>query len=384
MKPLVGPLVAAALLASMTACGFGGERPGEDGPGRSSTTASSTSQSPRASARTSDGASQTMPPHSDAPLASSVVLQLTKCEHSTGAYRIDLPEGWWTNGAFDDDELGSISACRFFAPDEFDVTTGDREAPVPDGAAISMDFLDGGCVGYINPVLESRATTVDGYAAVVSELAEGKLATNPASTYEYVVSLTPDLACEAGGRYIYAFTKRTFPGDYNENKLALDQMMQSLEVLEFGAKSGGISPEEEAIIDALLRFARTGDPSAAAAIPFADEGVALGLSNELLGTRSAEELSDAGGWTLEAEVFRGYVGPFSSVKLLRDAGEVTFAAGPHPHCASPPVQPHPDTAGMRQLSIQPVRAQSCVQWWTVDVFLDGGDVAAVTMDLWVP
>jgi hypothetical protein len=85
-------------------------------------------------------------------------------------------------------------------------------------------------VGYINPVLESRETTVDGYPARVSVLADGKLETNPESTYEYVVALSSDLRCEDTGRYIYAFTKRDYPGDYETNKAALDQVMQSLEV----------------------------------------------------------------------------------------------------------------------------------------------------------
>jgi len=51
-------------------------------------------------------------------------IQVSECEHSTGAYLVHLPAGWWTNPEFEDEELGDISACRFFAPIEFDVTAG--------------------------------------------------------------------------------------------------------------------------------------------------------------------------------------------------------------------------------------------------------------------
>ena len=159
-------------------------------------------------------------------------VQLVTCEHATGAYRVQVPDGWWTNPAFEDEELGSISACRFFGPAEFDVTTGDREDPIPEGVAIWIDFLDGGCVGFINPTLSSRTTMIDAYPAVVTELAEGKLETNPAFTYQYVVTLVPDMACEEGGRYIYALTRRDFPGDYETNKHVLDEVMESLEIRE--------------------------------------------------------------------------------------------------------------------------------------------------------
>lgn len=150
------------------------------------------------------------------------------------------------------------------------------------------------------------------------------------------------------------------------------------------SESGGVTPDEAAVVQALVRFARTGDRADAAAIPIADGGVALGLSNRLMVTRSAEELGDARGWTLQSEAFRGYVGPFSAIRLLEEDRPIRVAAGPHPHCASPPVQPHPATVRLRQLSIQPAQLDTCLRWWTVDVFLDDGDVAAITMDLWEP
>ncbi|MGZ8481353.1 MAG: hypothetical protein ACXWWO_02730 [Candidatus Limnocylindria bacterium] len=161
-----------------------------------------------------------------------VALQLSECEHTTGAYRAAVPEGWWVNPEFDDAELGSVSACRFFGPDDFEIMSADRYTPFPQGTAIWMEFLDEGCVGYVNPILDSRETTVDGYPARISRLAQGKLETNPEHTYEYVVTVTADAQCEGDGEYILAFTRRDLAGDYEENKAILDRMMESLQISE--------------------------------------------------------------------------------------------------------------------------------------------------------
>jgi hypothetical protein len=164
------------------------------------------------------------------PTTSVPAVEVATCEHSTGAYQVVLPEGWWTNPEFEDDELGVVAACRFFGRAEFDVATGNRERPVPDGTAIWIDYLENSCIGYINPILSSRETTVDGFAATVSELAFGKEETNPPHAYEYVVKLTPDVECESGADYIYAVTTRDLAGDYEENKALLDRMMETIEV----------------------------------------------------------------------------------------------------------------------------------------------------------
>jgi hypothetical protein len=47
----------------------------------------------------------------------------------------------------------------------------------------------------------------------------------------------------------------------------------------------------------------------------------------------------------------------------------------------PPIQ----VADLRRVSVQPRDTESCLQWWTVDLFLTpDGKVAAVTLDLWEP
>lgn len=165
-----------------------------------------------------------------APSPAAAAVQVATCEHSSGAYQIVVPEDWWTNPEFEDAELGLVAACRFFAPSDFDVTSASSEAPIPDGTAIWIDYLENGCVGYINEILSSRETTVAGYSAVVSELAFAKEQAGPPHTYEYVVTLTPDTDCETGGRYIYAVTTRDYAGDFENNRTILDQMMETIEV----------------------------------------------------------------------------------------------------------------------------------------------------------
>ena len=83
--------------------------------------------------------------------------------------------------------------------------------------------------------------------------------------------------------------------------------------------------------------------------------------------------------------FRAHVGPFSALDLLAKNGPTTIAVGPHPHCASPPVPPPTDLVGSRRVSVQPTGIDTCLLWWTVDLFVSpAGRIEAVTLDLWDP
>lgn len=50
------------------------------------------------------------------PEPSPRAIQADACEHESGAYRVRVPAGWWTNPAFEDEELGTVSACRSSDP----------------------------------------------------------------------------------------------------------------------------------------------------------------------------------------------------------------------------------------------------------------------------
>ncbi|NND12951.1 MAG: hypothetical protein HKO10_03235 [Acidimicrobiia bacterium] len=66
-------------------------------------------------------------------------------------------------------------------------------------------------------------------------------------------------------------------------------------------------------------------------------------------------------------------------------GGYEVTVGSHPHCAGPPMPVAEGFEELTQISIQPAAPDSCLEWWTVDVFLDDqGDIAGVTLDMWEP
>lgn len=164
---------------------------------------------------------------------------------------------------------------------------------------------------------------------------------------------------------------------------------QPLFELDGDAEQSIATPEDEQLVAALLRFAEAPGPATAAAIPFADE-VAIGLGPNVRRERASEDLADADAWAIEiatdgGEHFRGVAGLLSPLPLLAGAEDATVTVGDHPHCASPPVPPPEELAALRRVSIQPARWESCLQWWTVDLFItDDGRIAGITHDLWEP
>ena len=165
------------------------------------------------------------------PFGSAVFDDPNSCEHSSGTYRVAFPESWWWNTEYEHDELGTLAACRFFSPEQYDITTASREQPIPHRVSIWMDYAEGGCYGYINPILEKRTVTIDGFTATATEFAEGKREDNPPSYYQYVIDLTPELPCEdpQSARFS-ATTGVDLYGDYEDNKAMLDRMMETLRI----------------------------------------------------------------------------------------------------------------------------------------------------------
>jgi len=138
------------------------------------------------------------------------------------------------------------------------------------------------------------------------------------------------------------------------------------------------------LVRALAEFARAPGAGTLGAVPFADK-VRLGLSDRLMTERASLDLVGPDAWVLRAVPFRGRVGPFSALELLARDVPTTISVGPHPHCASPPVPPPTDLVGSRRVSVQPTDIDTCLLWWTVDVFVSpAGRIEAVTLDLWDP
>jgi hypothetical protein len=163
------------------------------------------------------------------PAGTSPVQQVATCEHPSGRYRVTLPHGWWTNVS-SEDASGPWEACELFGPQQFAVTpSGDQTWP--HGVALTIGWIDGGCIGSIWELLSSEETTVDDLPATVNEYAVGVDPADTGGAYEYVVDLSePGVACEIGGRFIMAATNREMSGDYETNKDRLDQIMAGIEI----------------------------------------------------------------------------------------------------------------------------------------------------------
>ncbi len=145
-----------------------------------------------------------------------------------------------------------------------------------------------------------------------------------------------------------------------------------------------LSSEERDVVAAFDAIDES-DPIDVGPLRPAESGVQLGLGNDLIATRTPDELADPAAWTLEPDSFQGSQGPFSALDLLADQQETTAVGGSHGHCASPPMPIHPDLQGLRQLSIQPTGIDHCREWFTVDLFLDdAGDVVGITLDRYEP
>lgn len=142
------------------------------------------------------------------------------------------------------------------------------------------------------------------------------------------------------------------------------------------------TPEDLALVEAFAGFATTPDQETAARVPFSDE-VVLGLASNAVATLPQDGLADPNNWSLAMEVFRARTGPFSALTLVERPFIVTL--GTHPHCASPPVGPPAGFDTYQRISLQPETTTSCLEWWTVDLFVDAdGNIGAVTMDLYEP
>lgn len=151
-----------------------------------------------------------------------------------------------------------------------------------------------------------------------------------------------------------------------------------------GEPTDEVAPEEQQILDDFAAFAADPTPQTADALPFADS-VRLGLGPRLLSDVSGADAGDAAAWQIDEDVWRAYEGPFSALKVIGDHGsDLSFGAGKHQHCASAPQPIAKPLRGMRHLWIQPTDTDSCLDWFTVDLYLNQGRIEAVTTDMFEP
>lgn len=142
------------------------------------------------------------------------------------------------------------------------------------------------------------------------------------------------------------------------------------------------SGNDHLLVDTFIAFTKNPGVESARELPFAQD-VALGLGPEIVATVGIEQLSDPNVWRIDRDEFRAWSGPFSVLDFA--AEPLTLTVGAHPRCAGPPEPAPIGFAEHRRLSIQPAGATSCLEWWTVDFFMDDNDeIAAVTLDLFAP
>jgi hypothetical protein len=149
---------------------------------------------------------------------------------------------------------------------------------------------------------------------------------------------------------------------------------------------------DRALARAFVAFAAHPAPTTVAAVRLAPN-VRIGLGESLFRSVARADATGRGAWRLEVGAYRAHSGPFDALRLLRrhvqrhGAGSLRVVVGPHPHCASPPVPAPQSLRSTRRISLQPrpPTVSSCLEWFTVDLFLgDGGSVAGVTLDVWEP
>lgn len=145
--------------------------------------------------------------------------------------------------------------------------------------------------------------------------------------------------------------------------------------------AGVATAHDRVIASGFYEFAQSAGRDPAPLAP----GVSLGLGADVIRWVKGDDIVDPQSWRLPGP-FAGSAGPFSALDVVAGSnGSYRLSVGPHARCAGPPIDPPPALRSLRQLSIQPRSPDSCLQWWSVDLFInDVGQIQAATLDLWEP
>jgi hypothetical protein len=137
-------------------------------------------------------------------------------------FSIVYPDGWYVHP--EDPSVGA-SSCTLFAADPFE---GSRESDWGwTGAQIVLRLAEG-CQGSFESVLSEEEVDIEGYPAWVRTKGVGEGPNSgELSAYEYTVNLAPADPCETG-RWFFGRTEVDAPGNFEENKRILDDMMGSV------------------------------------------------------------------------------------------------------------------------------------------------------------
>lgn len=216
-------------------------------------------------------------------------------------------------------------------------------------------------------------------------------------TYFDGMALGRALVWNAAGGSVALTSQPGCAGDEIASQAELEQVAGSLQPAsqQAGPKaSSAARPDDpeapsaaqvQALISRMRELASEPSSDAVRRLPFA-ETVRLGLGGTLVKEVDAERLADRSTWDVAVTPeFAWQTNPtLSALDHLTDPRAHTAVSGPHPHCAGPPrPAPEPLSAHSR-VSSQPSNPESCLSWYTVDLFLRDGKIEAVTLDLWEP
>ena len=266
-----------------------------------------------------------------------------------------------------------------------------REDYYDDGQAIYVDMpLIGSVVG--SPITISGVANVfEGNLEFEVSTAGGNVVTGGFTTAscgsgcwgEFSAEIPYVLEAQSNG-FVIAYVRSAEDGSRQD----LISLPVTLDVAEWaGPPQESAVPateQEAAFIAALEAFATAPGTANFAAVPFADE-VALGLGPDLIRSTDPRDLADPAAWVMDVDLFRARAGTASALDLLAEERPRRVVTGDHLHCASPPVAAPIGLEGLTRISTQPTDATSCLEWFSVDVFVnEAGEIVAITLDLYEP
>lgn len=112
--------------------------------------------------------------------------------------------------------------------------------------------------------------------------------------------------------------------------------------------------------------------------------VSLGVHNVLSTERTRAQLETYDGWTIGVSEYAGFSGPFNALDTLRSGETLVIDEGSHPHCAGPALDPPEGLEEATRVHAQPKNIDSCIAWFSVDLWIVDGSIEAVTLELFGP
>lgn len=258
----------------------------------------------------------------------------------------------------------------------------DSQPPLATATAPDSDGDGDGDVAEVRAFLDAGIQDVTAAGFVVWESRGARLCEVLAESFPpqcggpWVVIANPErlsIDLESEGQVQWSQGRVEIAGRYDGDRFIIDYPDPAVEPTE----------ADKATAQALADFASSPDGEAILQLPLATE-VALGLGPDIDRAVAATALADPQNWVIDRQEFRAWSGPFSVLDLIGEP--VTLSVGAHARCVDPPEEPPPGFETLRRVSLQPANATSCLEWWSLDLFVDPGtgQVSAITLDLYAP